>query len=98
MFTEQTPMRIARAGDPGAATRRLLIDGVLVEAERTFASTNPATGEIVGYAPDASLAQGEAAIRAARRAFDETSWATDAAFRAHCLDQFHRALLDNLAP
>ncbi|MBY8862305.1 aldehyde dehydrogenase family protein [Nocardia sp. CA2R105] len=96
MSAEQTPARVAPTGDPGAVTRRLLIDGTLVEAERTFPSTNPATGEIVGYAPDASLAQGEAAIEAARRAFDETSWATDATFRAHCLDQFHRALLDNV--
>ncbi|WP_019925365.1 aldehyde dehydrogenase family protein [Nocardia sp. BMG111209] len=78
------------------ATRRLLIDGRLVTAEGTFASTNPATGEIVGYAPDATPAQGNAAIAAARRAFDETTWATDPEFRAHCLDQFHRALIDNL--
>ncbi|MDO3646928.1 aldehyde dehydrogenase family protein [Nocardia mangyaensis] len=79
-----------------AVTKRLLIDGRLVEAEQTFASLNPATGEVYGYAPDATLEQTEAAIAAARRAFDTTTWSTDAAFRARCLDQLHRALLDNV--
>jgi aldehyde dehydrogenase (NAD+) len=32
------------------------------------------------------------AIAAARRAFDETTWATDHAFRRRCLEQFHAAL------
>ncbi|TDC71845.1 hypothetical protein E1200_01165 [Actinomadura sp. GC306] len=31
---------------------RLLIDGRLTEGERTFPSRNPATGEVVGRAPD----------------------------------------------
>ncbi|MGW8653650.1 aldehyde dehydrogenase family protein, partial [Nocardia salmonicida] len=73
-----------------------MIDGQLVEAEQTFASLNPATGEVYGYAPEATLEQTEAAIVAARRAFDTTTWSTDAAFRAHCLGQLHRALLDNV--
>src|SRR5690606_23213075 len=33
-----------------------------------------------------------AAIAAARRAFDQTTWATDREFRVHCLDQLHKAL------
>ncbi|MDV6268475.1 MULTISPECIES: aldehyde dehydrogenase family protein [Rhodococcus] len=76
--------------------RRLLIDGKLVTTEQTFASINPATGEILGYAPNAGVAEAEAAIAAARKAFDTTSWATDVEFRIKCLDQLHQAMLDNL--
>ena len=56
---------------------RLLIDGELVPAEggATYASINPATGEEVASAADASLADTERAIAAARRAFDESDWA-----------------------
>lgn len=77
-----------------APDRRLLIDGRLTGAATTFASVNPATGAVVGHAPDAGPAEAEAAIAAARRAFDTTAWATDRDFRARCLDQLHRALVD----
>ncbi|MFI1212950.1 aldehyde dehydrogenase family protein [Streptomyces sp. NPDC020802] len=73
-------------------TRRLLIDGKLVEAGRTFATLNPATGEVLGHAPDATPADAEAAVAAARRAFDTTGWATDRALRVRCLEQLHQAL------
>ncbi|MFC3962310.1 aldehyde dehydrogenase family protein [Nocardia jiangsuensis] len=79
-----------------AVARRLLIDGQLVETGRTLASLDPATGEIYGYAPEAGVAEVDAAVAAARRAFDETDWATNAEFRAHCLDQLHTALRANL--
>jgi aldehyde dehydrogenase (NAD+) len=74
---------------------RLLIDGRLVEGERTFPSSNPATGEIVGHAADATPAQVQAAVAAARRAFDETGWATDRDLRARCLDQLYRVLTEH---
>jgi acyl-CoA reductase-like NAD-dependent aldehyde dehydrogenase len=74
---------------------RMLIDGKLVTADRTYPSVNPATGQVLDHAPDASVADAQAAIAAARRAFDTTSWATDAAFRARCLDQLHKALTDH---
>jgi aldehyde dehydrogenase (NAD+) len=76
---------------------RMLIDGKLLaaEADRTYPSINPATGQVLENAPDASVADAQAAIAAARRAFDTTSWATDAAFRARCLDQLHRALTEH---
>jgi len=76
---------------------RMLIDGKLVaaEADRTYPSVNPATGQVLDNAPDASVADAQAAIAAARRAFDTTSWATDAAFRARCLDQLHQALTEH---
>jgi aldehyde dehydrogenase (NAD+) len=83
-----------RSDDMGA-DRRLLIDGRLVTADRTFPSVNPATGEVLGYAPDAGLAEADAAIAAARRAFDTTRWSTDGEFRIHCLDQLHQALLEH---
>src|SRR5215469_6829939 len=79
--------------DQVALPKRMLIDGKLVEAERTYPSLNPATGEVLGEAPDASVADAQAAIAAARRAFDTTSWPTDAEFRARCLDQLHQALV-----
>jgi acyl-CoA reductase-like NAD-dependent aldehyde dehydrogenase len=75
--------------------KRLLIDGRLVETGRTFDTFNPATGEVLGQAPDATTAQAEAAIAAARRAFDTTDWATDTALRVRCLDQFHQVLLEH---
>ncbi|MGH3628276.1 MAG: aldehyde dehydrogenase family protein, partial [Sciscionella sp.] len=77
------------------AGRRLLIDGRLVTTDRVFASVNPATRRIVGHAPDAGVAEAEAAIAAARHAFDTTSWPTDVDLRIRCLDQLHQALLDH---
>jgi acyl-CoA reductase-like NAD-dependent aldehyde dehydrogenase len=75
--------------------KRLLIDGQLVEAEggRTFVSLNPATGEEFGRAPDATVAQAEAAVAAARRAFDTTTWSRDSDARQRGLRQLHDALV-----
>ncbi|MGW4139295.1 aldehyde dehydrogenase family protein [Streptomyces mirabilis] len=75
--------------------KRLLIDGRLVETEKTFPSLNPATGEVLDQAPDATAADAEVAVAAARRAFDITSWATDTAQRLRCLRQLHQALTDH---
>ncbi|MFF2460741.1 aldehyde dehydrogenase family protein [Streptomyces mirabilis] len=75
--------------------KRLLIDGRLVETEKTFPSLNPATGEVLDQTPDATAADAEAAVVAARRAFDTTSWATDTAQRLRCLRQLHQALTDH---
>jgi acyl-CoA reductase-like NAD-dependent aldehyde dehydrogenase len=97
----QTPT-ISSGAQTGAASaaesqadRRMLIDGELVEATGTFASVNPATGEVLGYAPEGSVADAERAVVAARRAFDTGDWATDVDLRIRCLDQFHRALIDH---
>jgi aldehyde dehydrogenase (NAD+) len=78
-----------------AVDRRLLIDGRLVTTEKTYPSYNPATGELVGHAPDASVADTEAAMAAARRAFDTTDWSTNVELRIRCLDQLHRALVEH---
>jgi len=49
-------------GSPPQADRRLLIDGQLVTAGRVFASVNPATGEVIGHAPDAGVDEGVAGL------------------------------------
>jgi acyl-CoA reductase-like NAD-dependent aldehyde dehydrogenase len=71
----------------------MLIDGQLVEVTGTFPSINPATGELVGHAPDATVADAEAAVAAARRAFDTTDWSTNIELRIRCLEQLHTTLV-----
>ncbi|ULN45998.1 aldehyde dehydrogenase family protein [Mycolicibacterium goodii] len=77
------------------ADRKLLIGGELRETPRTFPSVNPATSEVLGYAPDATVADAEVAIAAARTAFDATDWSTDTGLRVRCLEQLHKVLLDH---
>jgi aldehyde dehydrogenase (NAD+) len=74
--------------------RRLLIDGKLVDGESraTFDNINPATEEVLGPVADATATDMAAAIAAARRAFDTTTWATDHAFRRDCLYQLQAAI------
>ena len=76
----------------GKALRRLLIDGQLVDPGRHYPSVNPATGDVIEEAPDATIEHAESAIRAARHAFDETDWSTNVAKRVGCLRQLHDAL------
>jgi acyl-CoA reductase-like NAD-dependent aldehyde dehydrogenase len=71
----------------------LLVDGQLVDPGRTFPSFDPATGEQIGDAPDATVTHAEAAIEAARRAFDSTDWATNVELRVRSLRQLHAALV-----
>ncbi len=75
---------------------QLLLDGKLSAASggATYPILNPATGAEIGQAPDATAADMEAAIAAARRAFDETDWSTDVELRVRCLRQLHQALLE----
>ena len=77
---------------------RLLIDGQLVEATGggRFDNINPATEEVIGTAPDATAADMERAIGAARRVFDETDWSRNHALRARCLRQLRDGLLARL--
>ncbi|WP_245623071.1 aldehyde dehydrogenase [Spirillospora albida] len=71
----------------------LLLDGRLTRGTGgAFETINPATEEVLGTAADATAADMDAAIGAARRAFDETSWATDLAFRVRCLRQLREGL------
>jgi aldehyde dehydrogenase (NAD+) len=73
---------------------RMLIDGALVEGSTgaTFTNVNPATEEVLGEVCDATKADVHRAIDAARRAFDETDWSTNRAFRKHCLEQLQDAI------
>lgn len=73
---------------------RLFIDGKLCAASGggTFETTNPATEEILGVAADATAADMDRAVAAARRAFDETDWRVDHGLRARCLRQLRDAL------
>lgn len=71
----------------------LLIGGKLVPGGGgVFATTNPATAEVLGQAANADSADMDAAITAARTAFDTTDWSRDHAFRARCLRQLRDAL------
>jgi aldehyde dehydrogenase (NAD+) len=73
---------------------RLLIGGDLRGAAdgAEFPIENPATGDVIGHAPDATASDAEAAIESARCAFREKSWTSDPALRARCLRQLKAAL------
>ena len=72
---------------------RMLIGGKLRMAASgaTFETLNPATEEVLGRAADGGPADMDAAISAARNAFDTTSWSTDLALRVTCLRQLKSA-------
>ncbi|HEX7131781.1 MAG TPA: aldehyde dehydrogenase family protein, partial [Iamia sp.] len=72
----------------------MLIDGELVGATGggTFENVDPTTEEVIGVCADGTAADMDRAIGAARRAFDETGWSTDAALRSRCLRQLHDGL------
>jgi aldehyde dehydrogenase (NAD+) len=65
------------------ADSQLCIDGVLRPAAggKTYDNISPWTGKAIGKAADASAADVDAAIAAARRAFDATDWPTNHARR-----------------
>ena len=66
---------------------QMYIDGAFVDAQQgaTFDNLNPATEEVIGQVADGGGADAKAALAAARRAFDETDWATNHALRKRCL-------------
>jgi aldehyde dehydrogenase (NAD+) len=80
---------------PASGIEQLLIDGSLTAASsgETFPNVNPATEEVIGFTADATDADMDRAVAAARRAFDETRWAADPAFRVRCLRQLHEGLV-----
>ncbi len=85
---------VAPAVTPDVPAPRLLVDGERTGAAggARFDVVDPATEEVIGTAPDGDRADMDAAIAAARRAFDHTRWATDPGLRVRCLRQLHRAL------
>lgn len=80
--------------NPFNAEHRLLINGELCEAEnqRVYDNINPANNQVVGFAADASLADAEKALAAARKAFDESEWSSNVELRKKCLAQFRDGL------
>jgi aldehyde dehydrogenase (NAD+) len=50
---------------------RLLIDGLWIDASKTFDTINPATGEVLTQITEASAADVDRAVDAARRAFED---------------------------
>ncbi|QIP40788.1 aldehyde dehydrogenase [Rhodococcus erythropolis] len=80
-----------------ADSSALLVDGKLVPGSGgTFEVFNPATEELIGRAAEGTAADMDAAIAAARRAFDDTEWARDHGFRARCLRQLCDALQSHI--
>ncbi len=77
-----------------SAEARMLIDGELVDAASgaTYANVNPATEEEIGRVADGGADDMERAIAAARRAFDESDWASDRELRKRSLRQLQEAL------
>ncbi|GAA4548376.1 aldehyde dehydrogenase family protein [Pseudonocardia xishanensis] len=66
------------------------------ESGRTFENIDPTTEEVLGLAADGTLRDADAAMAAARVAFDDTGWADDLEFRLHCLVQLKAALEKNV--
>ncbi len=71
--------RAAAARRPQEASERkfrMLIDGAWTDGvgKRTFSCVDPFTEEEWGYVPEADLADVDAAVQAARRAFDKGGW------------------------
>jgi aldehyde dehydrogenase (NAD+) len=75
----------------------LYIDGVIRQAEgnKTYPNISPWTGAPVGRAADASAADVDAAIAAARRAFDQGEWPRQHAERHAVLTKFRDLLFAN---
>jgi len=73
------------------------VNGKLSDASdgSSYDDLNPATGAVIGQAPDSTADDVNEAIAAARRAFDETDWSVNRDLRIRVLRQFHQAILDN---
>jgi aldehyde dehydrogenase (NAD+) len=76
---------------------KLYVDGVLRRAAgaKTFDDIGPWTGEVIGVAADASAADVNEAIAAARRAFDTTDWSTNHAKRFELVKRLYGLFVAN---
>jgi len=72
----------------------LYIDGQFKSASsgERFDVISPSDESVVGTAAEATAEDVSAAVGAARKAFDTTSWSEDADFRKHCLSQLQAGL------
>lgn len=77
---------------------RLLIDGELRDAlgGSTYENVNPATENVIGISADADAGDFDAAVQAARAAFDKGEWSTNLDLRIRCLEQLHEALTSHV--
>lgn len=78
----------------GRAEKRMLIDGELVTAASAaeFDNLSPATGLVLGTTAAAGARDMDAAIGAARRAFDDSDWSTNRGVRQRVLAQLQEAI------
>lgn len=84
---------------PTYGEKQLYINGNLCAplSAKYYNNVNPATGEVIGVAADAGLADAEEALSAARIAFDETDWSSNHVFRIQCLRKFESCIKKHLA-
>ena len=73
-MTHSTPPQPIRT--PQIRQTQLLIDGQWVPSKsgKTFETLNPATEDVIAQVAEGDAADVEAAVHAARRAFDEGPW------------------------
>lgn len=83
---------------PAYGEDRLLINGELRGAAdgRVYDNINPATAQVCGVAADAGPEDANAALDAARKAFDTTDWSRNHDLRYQCLRQLLDGLLENI--
>ena len=76
---------------------RLYINGEMRDASngKTFDNISPWTGEVIGQVADATADDVNAAIVAARNAFDNTDWPTNRAYRFELMKKYRDALYAN---
>jgi aldehyde dehydrogenase (NAD+) len=75
----------------------LYVDGALRRAkgDKVYDNIGPWTGDVVSYAADASAEDVDAAIAAARRAFDTTDWSTNHQKRFDLVSKLYDLLVAN---
>jgi betaine-aldehyde dehydrogenase len=91
--TERFTMTMPLTATTGTSPVGNWIDGQWNFGGTVHESVDPSTGQVVGAFHSAGAAEAEAAIGAARKAFDTTDWSRAVAPRAQALNE----LADNLA-
>ena len=83
---------------PSYVEDRLYINGELRDAEggRRYDNFSPVTEEKIGEAADATLADAEEALAAARDAFDNSEWSTNHDTRVAVLRRFVQIMKNNI--
>ena len=83
---------------PSYVEDRLYINGELRDAEggRRYDNFSPVTEEKIGEAADATLADAEEALAAARDAFDNSDWSTNHDTRVSVLRRFVQIMKNNI--